>query len=293
MRKVTDAQLAAGLGMRKKSENIAADLRSTIAGQMAADALRLPLDKIKRSAWQVRAVDDLVIEEMMASIQDTNGLITPVVVRPVDDGMYELIAGHTRYEACRRLGHLDIMAVQRNMNDEDAAKALVADNLARKDLSDYEISKQLKALFDAEILKTNAEAARLMAKTRQDVIRYRSFQLLPPEVLELMEKNPKMLGAFTAQSLASFPAEHIVEGCLLFATGKFKTQQMLIQWVKAKSAEKKDTRHPEKAILDKDGTPVGSLSCRGTALKVMAKGLDMTALESAVRREIRRQGFGA
>ncbi|MFW9595354.1 MAG: ParB/RepB/Spo0J family partition protein [Macromonas sp.] len=293
MSKVTDAQLAAGLGMRKKSENIAADLRSTIAGQMAADALRLPLDKIQRSAWQVRAIDDLVIEEMMASIQDTNGLITPVVVRPVDNGMYELIAGHTRYEACRRLGHLDIMAVQRNMNDEDAAKALVADNLARKDLSDYEISKQLKALFDANILKTNAEAARLMAKTRQDVIRYRSFHSLPEKVLEILENNPKMLGAFTAQSLSGFPAEHVIEGCNLYAIGKFKTQQMLIQWVKAKSADKRDAKQPEKVILDEAGSPIGSLSCKGTTLKVIAKGLDMEALESAVRREIRRQGFGA
>ena len=193
--KVSDKLMAEGLRRRKKPEAIEADVRGTIVGQMVADAMRVPLHLIQRSPYQVRHFNEAAIEDLMESIRDTGGLITPVVLRPSGEVNYELIAGHTRFEACKRLGFTDIPAVVRPMSDSEAAKALAADNMTRKDLSDFEIFKQLSLLFAQEYLKSNTEASRLLGRSRQDIIRYMAFARMPQEVIELLERDPTFIGA--------------------------------------------------------------------------------------------------
>lgn len=99
---------------------------------------------IKSSPYQVRAVADSdYIETLMASIVQS-GVISPVVVRALDSSIFEVIAGHHRLEACRRLGHTTVPVVVRQMTDSEAACALASDNFVRKELSDFERFKRAK-----------------------------------------------------------------------------------------------------------------------------------------------------
>ena len=185
MSKISDQDLAAGLRQRKNPEVIAEEVRHTIVSQMHADAMRIPLEKITTSPYQVRHINEQTLEDLMESIRHTGGLITPVIVRPIDQG-YELIAGHTRFLAYTRLGYPDIPAVVRPMNNAEATRALAADNLTRQDLADYEIFKLLNTLLLEGYLKSNSEASRLLWRSRQDIIRYQAYGKLPPEIIILL-----------------------------------------------------------------------------------------------------------
>ena len=289
MSKISERDLQDGLRTRRRPAEIAAEVRASIVGKMHADALRIPMDRIQASPYQKRAHDPQALEDLMNSISDTNGLISPIVVRPSGAENYEIVAGHTRYEACVRLGYADIPAVVRPLTDAEAARALVADNLARKDLSDYEIFKQLKELLELGYVKSNSEAARLFGRTRQDIIRYLCFGQLPAAVLELLEKHRSLLGASTAQAIVDFPAEYVVEGCHLLANAKLRTQQALIGWLQ-RQAEEAPIRN-ERRVLDSGGKTVGRVSLGASALKVSVRGVDYDKLSAVMQAELERQGF--
>lgn len=292
MSKITDQDLAAGLRQRKNPETIAEEVRHTIVSQMHADAMRLPLDKITASPYQVRHVNDQILEDLMESIRHTGGLITPVIVRPIHQG-YELIAGHTRYLAYTRLGYLDIPAVIRPMDDAEATRALAADNLTRNDLKDYEIFKLLNTLFLASYLKSNSEASRLLGRSRQDIIRYQAYGKLPLEIITLLDQQPALIGAATAKNLLDYLPTHeiiVIEAFNRLFTGKIKTQAGAINWIRQQIQEK--PFQLEQTVHDKTGTKVGKLTrLDGGGLRLVGKTLDMEQIEAAIRDVLQKQGY--
>ena len=291
MSKISDKDLAAGLRQRKKPETIAAEVRDTIVSQMHADAMKLPVDKILPSPFQVRQITEQTLEALMESIKDTGGLITPIVVRPSADG-YELIAGHTRYLACVRLGYAEIQAVVRPMSDAEAARALAADNLTRKDLSDFEIFKQLSALFAAGFLKSNSEASRLLGRTRQDIIRYQAFGELPSEVIELLDSQPNLVGASTAKALLEYqPVQKqvVIEGCQRLLAGRIQTQVALLAWIH-QQVRNKPVRQ-EQRILDQAGATIGKIIVGTSGLKLESKIIDLVKIEEMLKRTLKEQGY--
>lgn len=290
MSRVSDEALAGGLRVRKRPEVIEAEVRSTIMSQMSIEAVRLPVGQIKPSPFQVKQLDEKDIDDLMASIQDTGGLITPITVRLLDDGTYELVAGHTRYAAFVRLGYPDIPAVVRVMTDAEAAKALAADNHARADLSDYESYKQLKDLFEREFLKSNSEAARLFGRTRQDIIRFQSFGKLPAAVRELLDINKRLIGASAAYVLCDLPEELVIEGCQRLADGKLKSQQAVLLWI-AQQSKPQAAPPVARSVLGADGKPAGRLTKGPNGVKLSVKNADYEAVLAVVQEELCRQGF--
>jgi ParB family chromosome partitioning protein len=291
MSKISDKDLAAGLRQRKRPETIAAEVRETIVSQMHADAMKLPIDKIVASPYQVRQITQQTLEDLMESIRDTGGLITPIVVRPLGDG-YELIAGHTRYSACKQLGYNEIPAVVRPMADAEAARALAADNLTRKDLADFEIFKQLNTLFAAGFLKSNSEASRLLGRTRQDIIRYQAYGQLPPEVIELLDAQPDLIGAAAAKNMLDFlpsRTDCVIEACRRLASGRLKNQSAALSWIEQQYREKPIRN--EQRVLDKAGATVGKIVWGESGLKLVGKTLDLAKVEAAIKKSLQDQGY--
>lgn len=264
---------------------VGADAVSLPASDGEEGARSIAIDAIRRSPYQVRHIDDLAIEDLMESIKDTQGLITPIVVRPVGDGEYELVAGHTRLEACRRLGHGSISAIVRDMDDLAAAKALAADNMTRKDLTDFEIFKQLNVLFAKNYLRSNSEASRLLGKTRQDIIRYQAFGKLPAEVIDLLERDPGLLGANVAKELADLVAEEldglVVEGCRRLFDGNIKTQGAVVAWIRQRSADRPE--RSEFRIVDGDGKAFARVAFSGKSIRISGGELDYEAVAALLR----------
>ena len=89
------------------------------------------------------------MEKMVESIQE-NGVISPIVVRPKEDGTYEIISGHNRVEACRRAGITQIPSVIREVDDDTAVILMVDSNLRqREELSDMEKARAYEMKLEA------------------------------------------------------------------------------------------------------------------------------------------------
>ena len=191
---------------------------------------------IKSSPYQVRAVADSdYIETLMASIVQS-GVISPVVVRALDSSIFEVIAGHHRLEACRRLGHTTVPVVVRQMTDSEAACALASDNFVRKELSDFERFKHAKLLKDHGFCKTNSEIGQVLGVSRQLVGFLFSFDEYPVGAKAILEVNPKILGATQAYELKDLAREEpdiFSEAIALLAEEKLR-QNQIRHWVESK-----------------------------------------------------------
>ena len=97
--------------------------------------------------FQVR--DDAAMEELMQSIHD-KGVLNPIVVRPKGDGEFEILSGHRRTHACRRLGLLTIPASVRELSDEDAVDLMVYSNLHREQILPSEKARAYQMQLDTQ-----------------------------------------------------------------------------------------------------------------------------------------------
>jgi ParB family chromosome partitioning protein len=178
------------------------------------------------------------------------------------------------------------------MADAEAARALAADNLTRKDLADFEIFKQLNTLFAAGFLKSNSEASRLLGRTRQDIIRYQAYGQLPPEVIELLDAQPDLIGAAAAKNMLDFlpsRTDCVIEACRRLASGRLKNQSAALSWIEQQYREKPIRN--EQRVLDKAGATVGKIVWGESGLKLVGKTLDLAKVEAAIKKSLQDQGY--
>ena len=93
-------------------------------------------------------VDDEKMDDLVESIKE-NGIINPVLVRPDDEGTYEMISGHRRLHAAKRAGLQKIPAIVKEMTNDDAVVAMVDSNMQREELLPSERAFSLKMKMDA------------------------------------------------------------------------------------------------------------------------------------------------
>ena len=95
-----------------------------------------------------KVLDDEKMDELVESIK-ANGVLTPVLVRPDDEGTYEMISGHRRLHAAKKAGLLKIPAIVKEMTNDDAVIAMVDSNVQREEVLPSERAFSLKMKMDA------------------------------------------------------------------------------------------------------------------------------------------------
>ncbi len=95
-----------------------------------------------------KVLDDEKMEELTESIRE-NGVLTPVLVRPDDEGTYEMISGHRRLRAAKKAGLRKIPAIIKEMTDDEATIAMVDGNIQREEILPSEKAFALKMKLDA------------------------------------------------------------------------------------------------------------------------------------------------
>jgi ParB family chromosome partitioning protein len=147
----------------------------------AGDALRsLALDKIRSGRYQPRTrMDEASLNELAESIKG-QGVMQPILVRPIDGGRYEIIAGERRWLAARRAGLAEIPALVRSVPDQAALALALIENIQREDLNPLEEAQGIKRLVD-EFGLTHEAAAQAVGRSRSAVTNLlRLTQLAPP-----------------------------------------------------------------------------------------------------------------
>lgn len=176
-----------------------------------------------------KVIDDDRMEELVQSIE-ANGVLTPVLVRPDDEGTYEMISGHRRLHAAKRAGLSVIPAIVKEMTDDEATICMVDSNVQREEILPSEKAYAYKMRYDAmrrqgyrsdlsssrygtkktasqdeTRLRADEALAQQMGESRNQVQRFMRLTELTPDLLDYVDM--KKIPLMTAVELSYFSIE--------------------------------------------------------------------------------------
>lgn len=204
-----DALIGAGARRRENPEltDTQSPLMTDESGEApvaAADERleRLPLSQLTRGKYQPRRdIQPEALEELADSIR-AQGVMQPIVVRPVGEARYEIIAGERRWRAAQLAELATIPAVIREVTDEVALALALIENIQRENLNPVEEALALKRLLD-EFELTQQQVADAVGKSRAQVANLLRLLALDPEVQTLLERGDLDMGH--ARALLALP----------------------------------------------------------------------------------------
>ena len=148
-------------------------------------ATMLSINEVEPNRNQPRKnFNQKALEELAKSIEQ-NGIFQPILVRPMSDGSYQLIAGERRWRAARMAGLHEVPVTIREMTDEEASVFALIENLQREDLNPVEEAEGLKSLIETYGF-TQEEAADKVGKSRTAVTNTLRLLKLPSPVLQML-----------------------------------------------------------------------------------------------------------
>lgn len=151
-----------------------------VAKNVTAAISMIPLDKIVANPYQPRKdFDAEALEELTQSIRQ-QGVITPVTVRKMPDGTYQLIAGERRFRASQQAGLKDIPAYVRVATDNQMMEMALVENIQRENLGAMEVALAYKALIE-ECQLTHDQLSEKVGKNRSTITNYLRLLNLPAE----------------------------------------------------------------------------------------------------------------
>jgi len=153
----------------------------------------LPINQIQPGKFQPRtSIDDASLEELKASIQ-RSGVIEPVVVRPMAQGTYELVAGERRLRASQAIGRQEIPAIIKSLSDKESLEFSLVENIQRENLNPLEEAKGYARLLD-EFGYTQEDIASAVGKDRSTVANLLRLLALPEEIQQAVRAEHISLG---------------------------------------------------------------------------------------------------
>lgn len=192
---------------------------------VSGKAIELRLTDLSPSRFQTGGLDERRVGSLVDNLQQ-NPLNSPIVVRRVGD-VIEIIAGHHRVEAFRRMGKETIPAVFSDVEDEVAAGLVFFDNLISPrlaDLAKFRGYHQLKEMTGG--VATADELAMRSGESVAVVKKLMLFGRLPPGALEIIDRNPDAVGYTVVAALVQYgaeKAERVLECLDLLVQGKLRT----------------------------------------------------------------------
>ncbi|MDQ7985075.1 ParB/RepB/Spo0J family partition protein [Pseudomonas sp. G34] len=222
----------------------------------------LPLDLIQRGKYQPRRdMDVTALEELAQSIK-THGVMQPIVVRPVGDGRYEIVAGERRWRATQQAGLERIPALVRELPDEAAIAMALIENIQREDLNPIEEAMALQRL-QQEFQLTQQQVAEAVGKSRVTITNLLRLIALPEEVKTLLSHGDLEMGH--ARALLGLPVEQQTEGARhVVARGLTvrQTEALVRQWLTTQERPTATTKvdpdisRLEQRLAERLGSPV-------------------------------------
>ena len=168
----------------------------------------IPIDQIDRNPFQTRSqLNEIQLSELAASIV-ANGVVQPILVRPLAAGRYQLIAGERRWRASQLAGKTTIPAILRQVSDEQAMEITIVENLQRADLNPMEQARAFDRL-SREFHMTQEQMATRTGKDRASVANFLRLLRLPATVQTRVEAGELTFGH--ARTLLAFEHAEDIE----------------------------------------------------------------------------------
>ena len=233
---------------------------------------RLPLDLLQKGKYQPRIdMRAETLQELADSIK-AQGVIQPIVVRPVgvpgvgESQRYEIIAGERRWRAAQMAGLNEIPAVIRHIPDEAAIAVALIENIQRENLNPLEEARALERLI-SEFELTHQEAADAVGRSRAGVSNLLRLLELAPEVCERVERREIEMGHARAVLALANRKQQVEVATLVAKRGlSVRDTEALVRRLQAggaaaSAAQGQDGRDPnvqrlEQELADKLGAKV-------------------------------------
>ena len=168
----------------------------------------LPVDQLQPGKYQPRTrMEPEALKELSESIK-TQGVIQPILVRPVDTNKYEIIAGERRWRAARMAGLRAVPVVVRNIPDNQALAVALIENIQREDLNPLEEAIGIQRLTN-EFGLTHQAAAEALGRSRAAVSNLLRLLELAPPVRDMLAEGKLDMGH--ARALLALPAMRQIE----------------------------------------------------------------------------------
>jgi ParB family transcriptional regulator, chromosome partitioning protein len=162
----------------------------------------LSLDRLRPGKYQPRTkMDAASLAELALSIKE-QGIMQPILVRPVDGGRFEIVAGERRWRAAQQAGLREIPALVKNVPDQSALAVALIENIQREDLNPLEEANGLQRLID-EFGLTHEAAAKAVGRSRSAVSNLLRLTALAPPVQEYLLDGALEMGH--ARALLALP----------------------------------------------------------------------------------------
>ncbi len=175
------AQRKRGMG-----RGLAAILPESAAG--GPELRELPVDLIEPNPEQPRSSFEPAALDALAGSISSAGLLQPLIVRPLDGGRFELVAGERRWRAAQKAGLDRVPAVIRTSPEDERLQAALIENMVREDLNPVDEARACAALVD-DLGISKEELARLVGRSRAAISNLIRLLDLPDQVLKLLAKG--------------------------------------------------------------------------------------------------------
>lgn len=239
------ARRKGGLAEGKGLDTIFLDNESESGG-----ALSLKIDEIEPNREQPRTeFDEEALLQLSESIRE-NGVLQPILVRPIFGGGYQIVAGERRYRASLMAGLTEIPAVVRDLDDKKTMELALIENLQRENLNPVEEAQGYKTLMETYSM-TQEEVSAAVGKSRPAIANALRILKLPEYVLALVSEGKLSAGHARALAAIDDPdricalAEEIVEKGL---SVRFAEQMAKPRKDKKEKKEKEQKPHYYKEV---------------------------------------------
>lgn len=150
--------------------------------------------------------DEKSLSELAESIEQ-HGVLQPIVVRPLANGSYQLVAGERRWRAARIAGLTEVPVVIKELTDEEVIEIAMIENLQREDLNPLEEALGYRYMMD-ELNITQEQAAEKVGKSRPAVANALRLLKLPNEIQDMVKNN--LISPGHARALLGFDSEDMI-----------------------------------------------------------------------------------
>jgi len=157
------------------------------------EANKLPIDLLQRGKYQPRTEFDSVQLQELADSISAQGIIQPIIVRPIGDNNYEILAGERRWRAAQLAGLQEVGVVINDVDDRAAIAISLIENIQREDLNTLDESEALQRLI-SEFEMTHQQAADAVGRSRAAVSNLLRMLDLGPEAKEFLRAGALEMG---------------------------------------------------------------------------------------------------
>ncbi|MCH1909032.1 ParB/RepB/Spo0J family partition protein [Stenotrophomonas acidaminiphila] len=274
---------------------------AAVAEPQPGEVLRkLQIDLLQPGKYQPRReMDEAKLSELSESIK-AQGVIQPILVRQVEGGRYEIVAGERRWRASRLAGLDEVPVVVRELEDRTVIAMALIENIQREDLNPLEEAEALQRLI-SEFSLTHAEAAQAVGRSRASVSNLLRLIDLPAGVRVLLESRRLEMGharalLTLAPELATKLAQDAADEGWSVREVEHRAQQFAAGKVPgarkarpAPSAPQADIASLETELSESLGTRVAINHGRGGKGKLVIHYTDLDTLDGVLERLRTRQ----